>query len=101
MDTLLDVLPHCLIGWIIQRSKWKVERNGCVGRPPADNVNGRVHRDAMEPGRERGTAMERAEIPIRLQERFLRGIPRILTVSGDPVGQRENAMLIRAHELIV
>ena len=72
---------------------------GAVPLLPAGEVQGRVHRDPVEPGAELGAGVEAAERSIRPQERLLDRVLGALLVAGDAPGEPEQPRAVAHHQL--
>ena len=61
-------------------------------------VEGRVHCDPVQPRRELGTAVERGNAARNCDERFLRGVARVLTVGQDAPAYRVHTVGVPFEE---
>ena len=66
--------------------------------PPPQPVATQVGRDLVEPGGKARLLLEPREAPVRLQERLLRDVPRLVLGPQDPVRRPPDAVLPASHQ---
>ena len=77
-----------------------LELHRAARRAAADEVDGEVVDDAVEPGAEARAALEILEVPVHPEEGVLGDLPRVFGVAHDAVGDRVGPPLVAPDELL-
>ena len=68
--------------------------------PFSQEIQTEIGDDAVDPGVERTLKAEVVNVPVRLEERFLVNILRVLLVAGQMVSQAQHGAVVLAHEIL-